>query len=117
MNLIEAMTKKRKAEKLSLRALEKICGVSFATLSRLQRGSIPDENTILRLNDWLGLEEAELEEILSQLKNAKADREELRDVRRIQYEAFLDALAKLGEQVTIVAHAAKAVSMGSGEGD
>lgn len=45
---------KRKRGDRSLRAVKKeIPGVSFPTLSRLERGKMPDVNTFLRVCDWL----------------------------------------------------------------
>jgi len=56
---IEAVIAKREAEGLSLRKLADITQVSFSTLSRLQRfeGS-PDNNTKVRLVNWLGADQA-----------------------------------------------------------
>jgi transcriptional regulator with XRE-family HTH domain len=53
--LIELVNKKRTDADLSIRKLAEITGVSFATLSRLERGQgIPDDNTTVRLVNWLG---------------------------------------------------------------
>src|SRR5262245_51530082 len=53
--LVEYVRLKREAQDLSIRKLAEITGVSFATLSRLERGQgLPDDNTIARLANWLG---------------------------------------------------------------
>ena len=53
--LIKAMTAKRESEGLSLRRLADQTGVSFASLSRLERGEVePDPTTRARVLNWLG---------------------------------------------------------------
>lgn len=53
--LIELVIKRRESENLSIRKLAEVTGVSFATLSRLERGQgSPDDNTLVRLAKWLG---------------------------------------------------------------
>jgi Zn-dependent peptidase ImmA (M78 family) len=62
--LVEAVRRKREAEGLSIRALSAIVGVSFSSLARIERGKgIPDNNSKIRLLEWLGpdAEEAGLE--------------------------------------------------------
>ena len=61
--LIRALKKKRNVEGLSLRKLSAQIDVSFSTLARIERGDgEPDNNSLLRILDWLGVdgEEAEL---------------------------------------------------------
>lgn len=43
----------RAAKGLSLRALAAETGVSYATLSRIERGKTPDGPTLIRLARWL----------------------------------------------------------------
>ena len=53
-DLIKAVTAKRERLGLSLRKLADTIGISFSTLSRLERfDSIPDTNTMVRLVNWL----------------------------------------------------------------
>jgi transcriptional regulator with XRE-family HTH domain len=53
--LVEAVRRKREAEGLSIRALSAIVGVSFSSLARIERGEgIPDNNSKIRLLEWLG---------------------------------------------------------------
>ncbi len=53
--LIEAIILKRKTLGLSLRRLAEQSGVSFATLSRLEKFETePDDGTKARLANWLG---------------------------------------------------------------
>jgi Zn-dependent peptidase ImmA (M78 family) len=53
--LVEAVKCKREAEGLSIRALSAIVGVSFSSLARIERGEgIPDNNSKIRLLEWLG---------------------------------------------------------------
>ena len=62
--LIKELKSKRNAQGLSLRKLSVQIGVSFSTLGRIERGDgEPDNNSLLRILDWLGLdgEEAGLE--------------------------------------------------------
>jgi transcriptional regulator with XRE-family HTH domain len=55
--VIEIARTRRLREELSIRKLAEITGVSYATLSRLERGQgSPDDNTIVRLAHWLGTE-------------------------------------------------------------
>lgn len=55
--LVTAVRKKRETEGLSIRALSAIVGVSFSTLARLERGEgLPDNNSKIRLLEWLGEE-------------------------------------------------------------
>ena len=54
INHVRAMvTFKRKAQHLGLRELFKECGVSIATLSRIERGHSMDAETFLKLIEWL----------------------------------------------------------------
>lgn len=54
-SLIDAMRQKKEKLGLSLRKLSEQIGVSFSTLSRLERdGNEPDHNTRLRIINWLG---------------------------------------------------------------
>lgn len=60
--LIRAVREKREREGLSLRALSGIIGVSFSTLARIERGEgAPDNNSKIRLLEWLGSEADEHE--------------------------------------------------------
>jgi len=60
--LIELVYKKRTGAGLSIRKLAEITGVSFATLSRLERSQgAPDDNTTIRLVNWLGDEAKHLD--------------------------------------------------------
>lgn len=53
--LISLMEQRRKQEGLSQRGLSELIGVSFATLSRLERYETePDESTKSRIANWLG---------------------------------------------------------------
>lgn len=52
--LIVAMQRKREAAGMSIRKLADVIGVSFSTLSRLERfESEPDTNTRVRIINWL----------------------------------------------------------------
>ena len=55
--LLKLLKNRRENEGLSLRALSEITGISFSTLSRLERDdydSEPDANTRARILNWLG---------------------------------------------------------------
>lgn len=55
--LVAVMKRKRQAEGLSIRALSAIIGVSFSSLARIERGDgEPDNNSAIRIIEWLGLE-------------------------------------------------------------
>ena len=59
--LLKLLKNRREKEGLSLRALSDLIGISFSTLSRLERDDYdaePDANTRARIITWLG-EEAE----------------------------------------------------------
>src|SRR3954462_3368338 len=45
----------RRKQRLSLRDLADQTGVSFNTLSRVERGHIPDLKNFHRITDWLGM--------------------------------------------------------------
>ena len=47
------VTFKRHAQHLGLRELFQACGVSIATLSRIERGHSMDAETMLKLIEWL----------------------------------------------------------------
>lgn len=55
--LLQLLKNRREKDGLSLRALSEITGISFSTLSRLERDdydSEPDANTKARIITWLG---------------------------------------------------------------
>ncbi len=55
--LLKLLKERREKENLSLRALAEVTGISFSTLSRLERedyDSEPDANTRARIINWLG---------------------------------------------------------------
>lgn len=53
--LVKALKRKRELEGLSLRGLSSLIGVSFSSLARIERGEgEPDNNSALRILDWLG---------------------------------------------------------------
>jgi len=57
--LIKLLKNRREKEKLSLRALSTLTGISFSTLSRLEKDDYdlePDVNTRTRIINWLGKE-------------------------------------------------------------
>ena len=55
-NLAELVKKTRLSQKMGLReAAKKIGGVSPSTLSRVEKESVPDLDTYIRLCDWLGV--------------------------------------------------------------
>lgn len=59
--LLKLLKERRESEGLSLRALAEITGISFSTLSRLEKDSNktePDPSTKARIINWLG-DEAE----------------------------------------------------------
>lgn len=59
--LIAGLKTKRESEGMSIRALADKIGVSFSTLSRLERGEgAPDNNTKIRILSWLGSEAKKL---------------------------------------------------------
>ena len=49
----ELIRGKRAFHRLGLRQLSKVSGVSLATLSRIERGGIPDAITFIKLIAWL----------------------------------------------------------------
>lgn len=60
IRLIQALKEKREAEGLSIRALSTEIGVSFSALARLERGEgEPDNNSTIRILNWLGAEAEE----------------------------------------------------------
>jgi transcriptional regulator with XRE-family HTH domain len=53
----ERIQAKREADRLALREAAQQCGVSYSTLSRLERGvAYPDVETLNRILSWLGLQ-------------------------------------------------------------
>ena len=63
ISLVEKVKTQRKSLGLSLRDLAKVTGVSFSTLSRIERKiGPPSENTLMLLLDWLDLDPKEKEE-------------------------------------------------------
>ena len=63
-NLIKKVRERRKALGFSLRKLSTKTGVSFATLSRLERNEgTPDNNTLIRLVSWLDLDPKEAQKM------------------------------------------------------
>ena len=50
-----ALKARRRAKRLSLRDLSAETGVSLNTLSRIERGHVPDLNNFQRIVDWLDL--------------------------------------------------------------
>lgn len=51
--LSTALKSKREALKLGLRAAADQIGISFPTLSRIEKGNVPDLETYLKLCDWM----------------------------------------------------------------
>lgn len=51
----EELSRRRAARNVSLRDVEEETGVSAATLSRTERGSTPDLDTVEKLANWLGV--------------------------------------------------------------
>jgi transcriptional regulator with XRE-family HTH domain len=49
----QELSRRREESRLSLRELEELTGVSAATLSRIERGSVPDLEIASRLAKWL----------------------------------------------------------------
>lgn len=49
----EMLKERRRRRRLSLRDLADQTGVSFNTLSRVERGHVPDLRTLRRIADWL----------------------------------------------------------------
>jgi transcriptional regulator with XRE-family HTH domain len=60
-----ALRRARRAKQLSLRDLAVETGVSFNTLSRVERGFVPDVKNYSRIIDWLGLPPAAMPGIRS----------------------------------------------------
>jgi transcriptional regulator with XRE-family HTH domain len=61
-DIVSLARAKRLRDGLSIRRVAELTGVSFATLSRLERGQgSPDENTIVRIVKWLGPEADQLD--------------------------------------------------------
>lgn len=55
----EAIQRQREAQKLTVRAAaEKMEGVSPSTLSRIERGNLPDLDTYMRICRWLDVDPA-----------------------------------------------------------
>jgi len=54
-DLAEELRRRRERDKLSLREVQDVTGVSAATLSRIERGRTPDLAVIDKLAKWLGL--------------------------------------------------------------
>lgn len=54
-NLASTLRAERRARRLSLRDLADETGVSFNTLSRVERGHVPDLKNFQRIVDWLGV--------------------------------------------------------------
>jgi len=53
--VVRQMQKRRVQEGLSLRALAPKIGISFSTLSRLERGGTPDVKTVAKIEKWVGI--------------------------------------------------------------
>jgi transcriptional regulator with XRE-family HTH domain len=51
----EMLKERRRRKRLSLRDLADQIGVSFNTLSRVERGHVPDLRTLRPIADWLGV--------------------------------------------------------------
>lgn len=54
-NLASTLRARRREMRLSLRDLADQTGVSFNTLSRVERGHVPDLTNFQRIIDWLGM--------------------------------------------------------------
>lgn len=52
-NLAATLKERRRARRFSLRDLADETGVSFNTLSRVERGQLPDLKNLQRIADWL----------------------------------------------------------------
>jgi len=55
VELGDRLRAKRRSERLSIRQVAGVTGVSAATLSRVERGHLPDTENLLRLARWAGL--------------------------------------------------------------
>ncbi len=51
--LLAGMLKEKRADKGLRTVAEEIGGVSFATLSRIEQGKVPDVDTFIRICKWL----------------------------------------------------------------
>jgi transcriptional regulator with XRE-family HTH domain len=55
IELGDRLRAKRRSERLSIRQAADVTGVSAPTLSRVERGHLPDTENLLRLARWAGL--------------------------------------------------------------
>jgi len=55
MHRLGVLIRKRRAKHVSLRAAAVWARVSYATLSRVERGGIPDLMTFLKICQWLSI--------------------------------------------------------------
>lgn len=54
-DLLAGMLKNKRADKGLRATAEEIGGVSFATLSRIEQGKVPDVDTFIKICKWLGV--------------------------------------------------------------
>jgi transcriptional regulator with XRE-family HTH domain len=71
VSLVDRVRQKRRAERISQRALARITGASFSTLARVERGEGDyGEETARLLRSWLG---DDVSEVVSAAERAKAE--------------------------------------------
>jgi transcriptional regulator with XRE-family HTH domain len=94
------VTRKREAERLSLRAVAKITGVSPSTLSRIEtnKGFVPDAPTLARLCQWLGMP---IERIVDTLPNDKRNNSPVVYYRNESTPAIVEAHLRADPNLTV----------------
>jgi len=55
IELAKRVRAKRRSKKLSIREAAEVVGVSAPTISRVERGHVPERETLLRLARWAGV--------------------------------------------------------------
>lgn len=108
-----AILKARRREKrLSLRDLADQTGVSLNTLSRVERGHVPDLKNFQRIVDWLELPAESFLEPVGEASTPEVIARHLRSDRRLSKEAATKIVALVeemyhnlvGEQPTVALH-------------
>lgn len=97
------MKRKRQAEGLSIRALSAVIGVSFSSLARIERGDgEPDNNSAIRIIEWLGQEGEEEGLTLDQVAyvHFRADK----NIQSKTVHCLLSAANKIKHQYNLAFH-------------
>ncbi len=82
-----ALKARRRAKRLTLRDLSDEIGVSFNTLSRVERGHVPDLKNFQRIVDWLEMPAELFTDVDEEVSTPEVIARHLRSDRRLSDEA------------------------------